>query len=339
LRIAEYIARRFLLAIFVLLGVLVITFIISHSFGNPIVAWLGKSASLYPDLAKLYVEKYHLDDPLYVQFYYYIEGLVHGDLGYSPSRGFQPVSEVLAQTLPYTLQLGFFAIVLTLALGIVLGITASIYYKKPIDYAIRGFYLAGFSSPSFVIALILLIVFVYMLRLLPSGGSANFDLAVPDSISGIPMLDSLIVGDFDYLISSLQHLILPSLTLALATFGVVTRILRTSVLQVMYSNFIRTARAKGVDERTVLVRHSLSNALIPVVTISSLVMTWLLIGTVFVENAFSYPGIGQYFVQSLLSQDYSGILATTLIFAIIIVLTNLTADILYVIIDPQVRLS
>jgi ABC-type dipeptide/oligopeptide/nickel transport system permease component len=123
------------------------------------------------------------------------------------------------------------------------------------------------------------------------------------------------------------------------TFGVVTRILRSSVLDVMHSNFIRTARAKGVDERTVFLSHGLRNGLIPVVTVSSLVVTYLLTGTVFVENIFAYPGMGQYVVQALLASDYPGILATTLIFASLIVLTNLSADILYVVVDPQIRYS
>jgi ABC-type dipeptide/oligopeptide/nickel transport system permease component len=339
LDIGRYIARRLFLAVFVLLGVLVITFILAHSYGNPIYAWLGKSAALHPNLVKLYEAKYHLNDPVYVQFYYYIIGVAQGNLGVSPSRGFEPVSTVIAQTLPYTLQIGFFAIVMTLLVGIALGIAAAFYYKKPVDYSVRAFYLAGYSSPSFFVALILLIVFVYYLHLLPSGGAASTSIPTPHAITGIPMIDSLVEGNFAYFTSALQHVILPSLSLALVTFGVVTRILRSSVLDVMQSNFIRTARAKGVDERSVFLRHGLRNAMIPVITVSSLVVTFLLTGTVFVENIFSYPGMGQYVVEALLGQDFPGILACTLIYALLIVLTNLTADILYVVVDPQIRLS
>ena len=335
LNLVRYIARRFILASFVLLGVLVITFIISHSFGNPVVAWLGKSAGMHPNLVQIYVNEYHLNDPLYIQFFYYVQGIFHGNFGYSPSQGFQPVSEVIAQTLPYTLQIAFFAIVLTLVMGVVLGIVASFYYKRPIDRGIRGFYLVGYSSPSFFIALILLIVFVYIFQILPSGGAANPVLGVPNAITGIPMLDSLIDGDLPYFVSSLQHVILPSLALALTTFGVVTRMVRSSLRDVMQSNYIRTARAKGVGERSVFIKHGLRNALIPVVTVSSLVITGLLTGTVFVESVFSYPGIGQYLVQAIVAQDYPGILGVTLIFATIIILTNLTADILYVVADPR----
>jgi ABC-type dipeptide/oligopeptide/nickel transport system permease component len=153
------------------------------------------------------------------------------------------------------------------------------------------------------------------------------------------MLDSMLQGDFTYFWSSLSHVILPSMALALTTFGVVTRVLRSSMLDTMHANYIRTARAKGLDERTVFFKHGLRNAMIPVVTLSSLIVTWLITGTVFVENIFNYPGIGQYVVQALLYQDYAGILATTLVFALIIVLSNLVADILYAVVDPQIRLG
>jgi peptide/nickel transport system permease protein len=339
LDIGRYIARRLLLAIFVLLGVLVITFVISHSFGNPIYAWLGKSAALHPNLVLLYEKQYHLTDPLYIQFYYYVIGLSQGNLGFSPSRGFEPVSQVIEQTLPYTLQIAFFAIILTLLMGVVFGILSSFYHKTPIDAGVRGFYLAGYSSPPFFIGLLLLIAFVYFFHWLPSGGAVSITITPPHTITGIPMLDSLLEGNFTYLASALDHVILPSLTLALCTFGVVTRILRSSVLDVMHSNFIRTARAKGATERTVFLNHGLRNALIPVVTVSSLVVTYLLTGTVFVENIFAYPGMGQYVVAALLAQDYPGILATTLIFALLIVITNLVADLLYVVVDPQIRYS
>lgn len=336
----SFILRRLFLAIFVLIGVITITFILSHSLGgNPIVAWLGKSASLHPQLAKAYAIKYHLTDPLYIQYYYYISGLLQGNLGFSPSRGFVPVTTVIAQTLPYTLQIAFFAIVISIVLGVVLGVIASRYRHSPADKSIRAFYLAGISSPSFFIALVLLIVFTFEFHLLPSGGAADPTITPPHNITYIPILDSLIEGDWAYFISAMQHVILPSMALALGTFGVVVRVLRSSMMDVMRANYIRTARAKGLKERTVFFKHGLRNAMISVVTLSSLIVTWLITGTIFVENIFSYPGMGQYVFTALIAQDYPGILATTIIFAVIIILSNLTADILYVIVDPQIRLG
>lgn len=340
MNLVGYILRRLFLAIFVLLGVLTITFILSHSIGgNPVYAWLGRSAGQHPQLIAQVTKLYHLDDPLWVQYYYYLVNLLQGNLGYSPSRGFQPVASVIAQALPNTLQIAFFALVISLVLGIVLGVISSLYRNKLEDKGIRAFYLAGISSPAFFIAIILLIVFSLELHLLPSGLSADASLPSPSTITYIPMLDSLIEGNFAYFSSSLYHVILPALALALTTFGVVVRVLRSSMIEVMHANYIRTARAKGLDERTVFFTHGLRNAMIPVVTLSSLMVTWLITGTIFVENIFSYPGIGQYVFTALTAQDYPGILATTLVFAVIIVLANLAADILYVFFDPQIRLG
>ncbi|MFI5449548.1 MAG: ABC transporter permease [Candidatus Bathyarchaeia archaeon] len=340
MNILQYVLRRFFLAIFVLLGVVVITFILSHSLGgDPVVAWLGRTAGAHPALAEAYRVKYHLRDPLWVQFYYYVSNLLQGNLGVSPSRGFIPVSVVIGETLPLTLQIAFFAIVLTLGLGIVLGVVSAKYHHRTIDRSIRSFYLAGISSPVFFLAILLLIVFTLMLHLFPSGSAADPSLTAPTPITWIPMLDSLIELNFTYFLSSVEHTILPSLALALGTFGVIVRVLRSSMLEVMHANYIRTARAKGLDENTVFFKHGLRNAMIPIVTLASLVVTWMMTGTIFVENIFAYPGIGQYVFQALSAQDYPGILATTLVFAIIIVSSTLAADILYAIVDPQIRLG
>jgi ABC-type dipeptide/oligopeptide/nickel transport system permease component len=340
LNIYKFILRRLILAIFVLLCVATITFILSHHMGgNPVCAWLGRLGCGNQNLVRIFTAEYHLNQPIWVQYYYYLVGVAHGNLGISPARGFVPVATVIETTLPYTFQIAFFAIVVSILLGILLGVLSALYHHNPIDKGIRSFYLAGYSSPSFFMALVLIIVFVYFTHLLPSGNAVDVILATPKVITGIPMLDSLLQGDFKYFWSSLSHVILPSMALALTTFGVVTRVLRSSMLDTMHANYIRTARAKGLDERTVFFKHGLRNAMIPVVTLSSLIVTWLITGTVFVENIFNYPGIGQYVVQALLYQDYAGILATTLVFALIIVLSNLVADILYAVVDPQIRLG
>jgi peptide/nickel transport system permease protein len=307
--------------------------------GNPVCAWLGRVGCGNAGLVQIYTQEFHLSGPIYVQYYYYLVGLLHGNLGVSPARGLSPVLNVLEQTLPYTFQIAFFAIIVSIVLGIVLGVLSALYHHNPIDKGIRSFYLAGYSSPSFFMALILIIIFVYFTHLLPSGNAADVRLSIPNRITGLPMLDSLLEGDFVYFQSSLAHVILPSMALALTTFGVVTRVLRSSMLDTMHANYIRTARAKGVDERTVFFKHGLRNALIPVVTLSSLIVTWLITGTVFVESIFNYPGIGQYVVQALFYQDYPGILAATLVFAVVIIISNLVADIMYAVVDPQIRLG
>lgn len=338
--IGSYILRRVFFAIFVLLSVMTITFVLSHSLGgDPIYAWLGKAAGLHPELARAYASKYHLSDPVYVQYYYYLVNLVQGNLGYSPSRNFLPVSEVITQTLPYTLQIAFFAILMSLVFGVFLGVVSARYNHTPIDDAIRAAYLGGYASPPFFIALVLLILFTFKLGILPSGGAFDPSLTKPTWITGVPMIDSLLERNFAYFSSALLHVILPSVTLAFVTFGIVTRVLRSSLLEIMQANYIRTARAKGLDENTIFYKHGLRHALIPVVSLSSLVVTWLITGTVFVENVFAYPGMGRYVVQALNGQDYPGILGTTIVFAAVIVTANLVADILYAVVDPQVRLG
>lgn len=340
MNLAKYILRRLLFAAVVVLSVITITFILSHSVGgNPVVAWLGKAAGLHPELAKAYAERYHLNDPLYVQYYYYIINLFQGNMGFSPSRGFLPVTQVISQTLPYTLQIAFFALVISIVLGVVLGILSARFKRSAIDGGIRAFYLGGYSSPPFFVGLLLLIGFALQLRLLPNGGAFDPNIPGPGWITGIPIIDSLLEGKLAYFASALERVLLPSATLALVTFGIVTRVLRSSLLEVMQMNYIRTARAKGLDESTVFYKHGLRNAMIPIVTLSSILVTWLITGTIFVENVFSYPGMGQYVVTALAGQDYPGILATTLVFAIVIVTANLVADILYAVVDPQIRLG
>lgn len=340
MNLTTYIFRRVLFAVIVVMSVVTITFVLAHSVGgNPVAAWLGKAAGLHPDLAKAYAEKYHLNDPIYIQYYYYVVNLFQGNFGFSPSRGFLPVAQVISQTLPYTLQIAFFAFVISILVGVILGVLSARFKQSAVDGGIRAFYLAGYSSPPFFIALLLLIGFTFTLKLLPSGGAFDANLARPYWITGIPILDSLLQGNFAYFVNALGHVILPSAALALVTFGIVTRVLRSSLLEVMQMNYIRTARAKGLDENTVFYKHGLRNAMIPVVTLSSIMVTWLITGTIFVENVFSYPGMGQYVVTALAGQDYPGILATTLVFAIVIVTANLISDVLYAVVDPQIRLG
>jgi len=340
MQVIPYVLRRIALAFFVLFGVILITFTLSHSLGgNPIVSLLGRQASQQPQLVAELEAKFHFNDPIWTQFYYYLVNLLQGNWGYSTSRGFLPVTTVIAQTLPFTVQIAFFAYLISLGLGIGLGVLAALYRGRAVDRSIRTLYLAGISTPAFFIAVLLLIIFPYYFHFLPSGGAVSQGIPPPTPITNIPMLDSLLEGNFAYLSSSLQHVILPSLALSITTFGVVVRILRSSLLDVMDSNYIRTARAKGLDESTVFFKHGLRNALISVVTILALMITWLITGTIFVENIFAYPGMGQYVFTALVAQDYPGILATTIIFGIIIVSANLLADLLYVVVDPQIRLG
>jgi peptide/nickel transport system permease protein len=340
LDLLNYLLRRLGLSAFVFLAVMTITFAISHLIpGNPIAALLGPAAVEYPGLVTKLTQQYHLNDPIYVQYVYYLDNLAHGNLGYSSSKGFIPVSTVIAQTLPYTVQIVFFAFIFSIAFGIVFGVIAAKYSQKAADTGIRSVYLAGISSPSFFVALIFLIAFTFFFRILPSGGAVGPSIAPPSLITGIPMLDALLELNFRYEQSALAHVILPSLSLAVGATAIVIRVTRASMLQILTSNYVRTARAKGLSESTVLFKHALRNGMIPVVTLLSLLFYGMMGSTLFVENIFAYPGMGQYVITALTSNDYPGIMATTLIFAAIIITANIVADVLYAVVDPQVRLG
>jgi peptide/nickel transport system permease protein len=326
------------MTIFVFFGVALITFILSNSISdNPLVAWLGKAAGMHPEIAQAYIERFHLNEPVYVRFYYYIIGVLQGDLGFSWSRHTY-VSEVIMDTLPNTVQIVFFAFLITLVLGIPLGIISSRYPNKAPDYSIRTFYLAGISSPAFFIALLLLMIFSFYLRLLPSGGLISQSITRPNTITGLIILDSLLQGNWTAFVDTIKHVLMPSMALALGNFGYIIRVLRSSLLETVQQNYIRTARAKGLNERTVFLKHALRNALMPVVTLASLIFTWIMGSTLFVENIFSYPGIGQYLVQSINHLDYAAIIGITLVFTTVIVVGNLVVDILYTVLNPEIQL-
>ncbi|MDA4124899.1 MAG: ABC transporter permease [Thaumarchaeota archaeon] len=341
MNLLRFVLRRLGFAVFVLFSVLTLTFALSHLIpGNVLQAWLGKAAALYPNLAQAYAQKYHLNDPVIVQYFYYLAGMLQGNLGISPSRGFVPVSTVIVQTLPLTLQIVFFSFILCVVIGLVLGVLAARYHSTWVDKLIRIVYLGGYSSPPYFIGILILVLGSLYLRLLPTGQAYDPLLVTPPSaITGFPLFDSLLEGNFAFFENGFIHLILPSLTLALVTFGVITRVTRSSLLEVMQTDYIRTARSKGLDENSIFYRHALPNASVSLITVSSLVMTFLLTGSVFVEYLFNYPGMGQYAFYALLGQDYPAIMATVFVFAALIVTTNLVADLLYAYVDPEIRLG
>jgi peptide/nickel transport system permease protein len=226
---------------------------------------------------------------------------------------------------------------ITVLLGILFGVLAAMYHDTIADRSIRSFYLAGIASPTYLIALVLVIVFGYWLHLFPTSGAADPNIPPPTSLTGFPVLDSLLEFNLPYFATAILHLILPSMSLALGVFGVLVRVLRSSILDIMQTNYIRVARAKGADEYTIFFRHALSNSMLPVITVSSLLFTSFLTGTIFVEYIFAYPGIGNYLVNALSNLDYPGILGSTIVLSILVVLVNLVADLLYAMVDPQVR--
>jgi peptide/nickel transport system permease protein len=283
-------------------------------------------------------KKYGLDRPVVEQYLIYMWNLLQGDLGRSlQSR--RPVIEDLKDYFPATLELTLSATVLAVIGGIILGMLSAIYKNQLIDHISRIFSLAGVSMPVFWLGIVLVIIFYRQLHWLPFGGRLASSWTPPERITGMYLLDSLLTGNMKILWNALLYLILPSITLAYNSMGTITRMSRASLLDVLQEDYIRTARSKGLQERLVIVRHALRNALIPVLTVVGLQFGSLLGGAFLVEVIFSWPGLGTYAMKAIMFLDYNGIVGVTLLTAVVFMLTNLLVDILYIVVDPRMRTS
>jgi len=335
--VARFVARRAMLALPVIIGSTVLVFLISHVIvDDPARVWAGPKAS--ESAIEAIRIRYHLNEPLHLQYFYYFSGLVRGDWGISTTNN-QNVLNNIANYLPATLELVTTATLITLILGILLGTVSAVRQNKPTDHAIRFFSLAGASSPPFLVGLILELIFFYYLGWFPSQGRIDANLDPPTRITGFFTIDSLLTANWPVLQSTILHLILPASTLALLSTGIVTRLIRSSMLEVLRSDYIRTAWSKGLEERVVVYKHALRNALIPAVTVVAFTFAYMLSGSIVVEYIFSFPGIGRYAAQSILFLDFPSMIGTVLVFTLAVVICNLVADILYAVLDPRIRLG
>lgn len=331
---ARYIVRRLVLLVVVLVGMSVITFSLTHLVpGNPARLLAGPHAS-QAEVDAL-AHKYGLDRPVPEQYVVYVQGLLHGDLGMSLTDR-RPVVDDLAQFLPATIELTFVALVLTVALGIPLGIVSAVARGTLLDHLARVLSIGGVSVPIFWLGLILQLVLFRWVGVLPASGRLGpFDIP-PPSVTGLYTIDSLLAGRFDTFAAAVAHLVLPAVTLAAGSIAVVTRMMRASIIEALEADYVRTARSKGLLERTVLSRHVLKNALIPTVTVIGLQVGYLLAGNVLAEAVFSWPGIGLYAVNAIGNLDYAAIMGVTLVISVVYVLVNLVVDLVYALLDPRI---
>jgi len=335
MRFVGFLLRRVVGIAAVMIGVSVITFAISHVVpADPAVAALGDHAT-DAQIAAFRAE-YHLDRPLPEQYATYVVGLLHGDLGRS-IRTRRSVADDLADSFPATLELSLAALAISLLIGIPAGIWSAIYRGRLPDVIVRVAALAGGSLPVFWLGLIVIGLFYYQLGWLPGGGRLDTFVPPPPTRTGLYVVDSLLALDVDALRSSLIHLVLPSLTLGYFSTAVVARMTRSSMLEVLGQDYIRTARAKGLAERLIVVRHGLRNALIPTVTVIGLTFGSLLSGAVLTETIFSWPGLGRYATASAISLDFPAVLGVTLLAAIVYPVANLAVDIAYYWLDPRIQ--
>jgi peptide/nickel transport system permease protein len=281
---------------------------------------------------------YGLDRPVLEQYLHYMGDLLRGDLGRSFSSR-RLVTEDLRDFFPATVELTLASLVIAVMLGLPIGIIAAVRRNSVSDYAGRTFATLGLAVPAFWVGLMAQLVFYSGLTLLPVGGRLSQDVATPPFMTGLYTLDSLLNGQFKTFGDALAHLILPASVLSFSTTAVFVRLVRTSLLEVMTMDYIRTARAKGLAGPGIVLHHALRNAMLPVITIGGLQLGLLLSGTLLVELIFSWPGLGRYSAQSIVSSDYNGIMGVTLVIALIYLIVNTIVDLLYAWLDPRIHYS
>jgi len=343
LRLYEYIIRRLILMVFVLFGVSLLIFYFARGFQSgfdPVAPYINQKMTA-EEIAE--VRRIHgFDQPLQIQYAFWLQDVLRGDWGLTGiwAQG-QPVFDVFFLSFPYTVQLSVAATILTIAIGLPLGIISAVKNNKIPDHISRIIALTGYSTPSYWFGFMLQLVFFYYFAMwglphLPSTGLTGMEGAVP-RVTGMPVLDGLIAGNLQYTSDALAHLILPAFSLAFISLGFLARIVRASMLEVMRQDYIILARSKGLRERVVIYRHALKNALIPAVTLTGMFFAALLGGAMITEFVFALPGVGQLSLQAVFQNDSNFILLYTLVLAAIIVIANLAVDVAYVFLDPRIK--
>ncbi|MDQ7820632.1 MAG: ABC transporter permease [Armatimonadota bacterium] len=330
-----YLTRRLLLSTLAVFGVLVITFFLSHVIpGDPIAAILGPQAPdhVIEDLRR----RWGLDRPIPEQFVRYLSLLARGDLGRSIATN-RPVLDDLREFFPATVELATAAILVGVTLGMAVGIVSAVARGRWVDHVVRFVSLIGLSMPVFWLGLIALLVFYFWAGVLPGPGQLDILISRPPRVTGLILVDSVLARDGVALRNALAHMVLPALVLGSHTLVGIARITRASMLEVLGQEYIKAARAKGLAERTVILRHALKNALLPIVTVIGIYYGSLLEGAVLTETVFAWPGLGRYATSAILSQDFAAVMGVTLLIALIFSLANLVVDLLYAALNPRIR--
>ena len=332
------ILKRLALAVPSLIGVVIVTFLLTRALpGDPAAYFAGPAAT--KEAVEQVRVKLGLDKPLLVQFFRYVGDLSRGDLGASLTTG-QPVATEIRTRLPASAELTLLGLILAVAAAVPLGIMAAIRPGSLVDHACRIVTTAGVSLPVFFTGLILVYVFYYLLGWAPAPlGRLDVFFSPPPQVTGFYLIDSLLARDGELFMASLKQLILPALTLAIFSLAPIARMTRASMLAVLSSDFVRTARASGLSTYTVIVTYAFRNAMLPVVTTLGMVFSFLLGANVLVEKVFAWPGIGSFAVEALIASDFAPVQGFVLTMAVMYVMLNLAIDILYGIIDPRLRLE
>ena len=320
-----------------LAGIMVVTFFISLVVPiDPLAAIAGPQAP--QETVERLRTLYGFDQPIHVQFSRYLQRLMHGDLGTSFQTG-RPVLDDIFQYFPATIELATMALIVSIVVGIPLGILSAVYRNSYIDHFSRILSLIGVSMPVFWLGLVLLLIFYFKLGWFPEPGRLDIMLIEPERVTGFLLIDSLIASDWEVFWDALKHMTLPASVLGLYGMAGIARIVRSSMLDVLSQEYIKTARIKGLNEFLVLTRHALRNALVPAVTVIGLTYGGLLEGSVLTETIFSWPGLGRYLATAFLTLDLNAVVGGTMLVALTFSLANLAVDLVYAFLNPKITLA
>lgn len=339
-----YILRRLAALVVTVFGVSVVVFVVSRVLPHDVAQiWVGfRDFTATEEALALIREQYHLDEPLHMQYYYYIRDLLQGDLGVSPITS-RPILDELKQYVPNTIELGLAAFVLALLIGIPLGVISATRRNSIIDHLTRIGALAGVSMPVFWLGLLMQMLLYYSWAWFKSPGGrlsdATLILSPVQDVTGFLLLDALLTSNWRAFTDGLSHLVMPALCLSLPVIALLSRMTRSSMLEALSQDYIRTAWAKGLSVRSIHYKHALRNALLPVVTVVGLSLGSLLTGSVVTEVVFYWPGIGRYAVDAILAYDFPAVMAVTILAATIFAVGNLVTDLIYVLLDPRIRMG
>jgi peptide/nickel transport system permease protein len=318
-------------------GVAIVVFMfIRLTPGDPVDIMLGDSGTVTTGEMEQLRSEFHLDEPLHIQLWLFLKDAVRGDLGYSYVLKL-PVTTLIAERLPATIELALGALFFSLIIAIPVGILSAVRQNSLIDRLSMGISFLGISMPGFWLGIILILFFSVRLGWLPVQGRIDFDAQLQE-VTGFYVLDSIITRNKEALVSSLKHLVLPSIALGAAVTAIVARVLRSSMLETLRSDYVTLARSKGAPESSVVMKHALRNALIPTVTVVGLQVGILLGGNMIIETVFSWPGLGSMVVDAIFNRDFPLVQGSVMIYAFIFVMANLIVDLLYTYLNPKITL-
>lgn len=329
--------ERLLATIPIMLGVAVLVFVFMRlTPGDPVDIMMGQGGAVSAGEIERLRSEFNLDKPMHVQLGLFLADLARGDLGNSFTKQ-QPVTKLIADRLPATIELALGALIFGLAVAFPIGIISAVRQNSLADRLSMAGAFLGISMPAFWLGIILILIFSVRLRWLPVQGRIATDITL-QQITGFYVLDSLLTGNREALVSSLKHLILPSISLGAAVAAIVARVLRSSMLEVLRADYVKLARAKGASELVVVIKHALRNALIPTVTVVGLQVGVLLGGNMIVETVFGWPGLGRLVVDAIFNRDFPLVQGAVMVYALTFVVANLVVDVLYTYLNPRIAL-